>query len=452
MSRERLSPFERGLRLFTDVRPGEGAIGLVLLAAVFLILASYYLIKPAREGFLAASAIEAFSDIELKAYSSFGQSLLLLLAIPLYDRLAERLTRRALVTWIPLFFVANLLLFWCAQPGLFLDNVPLVGIAFYLWVGIFNVFIVAQFWSFAADVYSDERGRRLFPMIAIGATAGAATGAGIADALVESAGVDAYSLLLGAALLLGASVLFLRIADGHGRDGGRNEPKHGAKAALAGALPLVFRHRLLTAVAFLILAVNWVNTNGENFLFGAVQEALRAEAAEQGLDAAATTRFLREETTAFYGDLFFWVNLVALVLQSFVASRLLKYGGFATILLLLPVISFVSYTAMALFPVLFVIRAMKIAENSTDYSIHNTAKQVLWLPTTTDMKFKAKAAIDTLFVRFGDGLAAATAFAGTKVLSLSLPTLFAVNAAIVIVWLVLGLVVVREHRRWSRKG
>ncbi|MGH7858392.1 MAG: NTP/NDP exchange transporter, partial [Candidatus Binatia bacterium] len=428
---------------------GEGPTGIVLLLAVFLILGAYYLIKPAREGFLASSGIEALSGFELKAYSSFGQSLLLLAVIPIYDRFSSSVSRRTLITWVPLFFVSNLVFFWSLQPGLLFERVPFVGVAFYLWVGIFNVFIIAQFWSFAADVYTDERGRRLFPMIAIGATAGGAAGAAATDTLLESAALDTYFLLLAAAALLALSVFLLRIADRRGEyPGDRPRSRREEPPDLAGGLRLVFRHRLLVAAAFLVLTLNWVNTNGENFLFGSVQQALRGEASERGLEAEAMTHFLREKTTAFYGDLFFWVNLMALAMQSFLASRLLRYGGFGAILLLLPVISLISYTAMALFPILPVIRGMKIAENSTDYSIHNTAKQVLWLPTTTEMKYKAKAAVDTLFVRFGDGFAAATAFLATHVLTLALPTLFAVNAAIALAWLCLGVLVVREHRRW----
>ena len=92
--------------------------------------------------------------------------------------------------------------------------------------------------------------------------------------------------------------------------------------------------------------------------------------------------FVRDWTTAFYGSFFFWVNVTALVLQALFASRLLRFGGFGLILLLLPVISLFTYAAMALFPVLLVVQVMKTAENATAYSINNTARQVFWLPTT----------------------------------------------------------------------
>ncbi len=441
---------ERLLGLFTEVRPGEGPIGLTMLASVFLILAAYYFVKPARDGLLAASGISGISDTELKAYSSLAQSFVLLLAIPLYDRLASRLARRTLVTSVTLFFASNLVLFWAMQPGLLIEEPRWTGIVFYLWVGIFNVFIVAQFWAFAADLYSVEAGRRLFPLIAIGATAGAAAGAWLAKTLVEPVGT--YGLLLLAAGILVASLGAIRFADRQA--GGGDEPARNGGRDTSGGFSLILRHRYLIAIAAMILLVNWVNTNGENILFGAVEHALERQAAAQSLQGEQATAFLRDQTTEFYGGLFFWVNIVALVLQAFAASRVLKYGGVGAIVLVLPVVALLSYTMMAIFPVLYVIRTMKIAENATDYSLHNTAKQVLWLPTTRAMKYKAKAAIDTVFVRSGDVLAALTVFVGVSVLEAPPRVLFAFNAMLVVVWLGVASIVIREHAALAarRKG
>ena len=167
----KLSRTERFLQVFTDVRPGEGPTALVMFANVFLILCAYYFVKPLREGWIAIAGIPVLSKMEVKAYSSFGQSLLLVFVVKAYSRLTDRQARSALITRVTLFCMSNLLLFWLLQPDFFLRNLPGTGIIFYLWVGIFGVFVVAQFWAFAADLYSEERGARLIPMIAIGATA-----------------------------------------------------------------------------------------------------------------------------------------------------------------------------------------------------------------------------------------------------------------------------------------
>jgi len=145
------------------------------------------------------------------------------------------------------------------------------------------------------------------------------------------------------------------------------------------------------------------------------------------------------------------VNFAALVLQAFVCSRLLRFGGFGAILLLLPVIALFSYSAMALLPILGVVKVMKIAENATDYSINNTARHVLWLPISSELKFQAKPAIDTLVIRIGDGLSALTVLVGVQLLALSVQAFFVFNLALVLGWLGFALVLVREHARLVRE-
>jgi AAA family ATP:ADP antiporter len=185
-------------------------------------------------------------------------------------------------------------------------------------------------------------------------------------------------------------------------------------------------------------------------LFRVVQEFLKGEALKGGVsNTDALIAFTRDGTTAFYGNFFFWVNVVALILQAFVASRLLKYGGFGVILLTMPVVALVSYTAMAFIPILAIVKIMKIAENSTDYSINNTARNVLWLPVSAELTYKGKPTIDSLFVRVGDGIAALTVLVGVQLLALSTRSFFVLNVVLVLIWIIFAFVVIREHRRLS---
>jgi AAA family ATP:ADP antiporter len=137
---------------------------------------------------------------------------------------------------------------------------------------------------------------------------------------------------------------------------------------------------------------------------------------------------------------------MALILQAFVASRVLKYGGFSLILLTMPVVALVSYTAMAFVPILAIVKIMKIAENATDYSINNTARNVLWLPVPAEITYKGKPTIDSLFVRIGDGIAALTVLVGVQFLALSTQAFFILNVVLVVIWLAFAFVVIREHR------
>src|SRR5512145_970233 len=139
-----------------------------MFANVFLVLCAYYFVKPLRDGWIAISDVSGLSKMEVRAYSSFGQSLLLVPIVAWYARLARRLPRAQLLTRASLFCISNMVIFWAVQPGLFFKHLPASGILFYLWVGIFGAFVVAQFFAFAADLYDDGRGRRILPVIAIG--------------------------------------------------------------------------------------------------------------------------------------------------------------------------------------------------------------------------------------------------------------------------------------------
>jgi len=454
----KLSALERALRLFTEIRPGEGSMGLILLLNIFLVLAAYYLIKPVREGWLSVSAIKGLTKVEIKAYSSFGQSMALLVVVPFYARLADRFSRRGLLTVVTLFFSANLVIFWLLQPGLLPHRIPYVGVVFYLWVGIFSVTVVAQFWAFAADLHTDELGKRLFPLIGIGASAGAAFGAWFTARFIQLALRETFDLILLAIFPLLVGLVLSLIADRRATTDRtasrqRTEKVEPVAPESTGAFHLVFKYRYLLGIALLGLLVNWVNSNGENILFRTVQEALEGEHIRQGLsDPASIARFVSGSTTAFYGNLYFWVNLSSLLIQAFLVSRLIRYGGFSATLLLSPVTSVFSYTLMAAFPVLSVIRISKIAENSANYSVNNTAKHILWLPLPPAVIYKAKAAVDTFFVRTGDGLAALTVLVGTQILAFSLTQFMVFNVILALVWTSVALVVARENRRLSLAG
>ena len=157
-------PLDRFLRLFADVHDGEGLSALLLMVNVFLILTAYLMLKVVREPLILAGG-----GAEVKSYSAAGQALLLLVLVPLYGALASRVPRKKLINVVTLGFALCL-------PGFYVLarlKVPL-GIPFYLWVGVFSLMIIAQFWAFANDVYTTDEGKRLFPIVGFGASAGAA--------------------------------------------------------------------------------------------------------------------------------------------------------------------------------------------------------------------------------------------------------------------------------------
>jgi AAA family ATP:ADP antiporter len=171
-----------------------------------------------------------------------------------------------------------------------------------------------------------------------------------------------------------------------------------------------------------------------------VERAHAAMAADPGLDEKA---FIG----SFYGSYFFWVNVAAVLIQALLVSRIVRYLGIAGVILLLPLVSLGAYSVIALGASFAVVRWAKSAENATDYSVMNTGKQMLWLPTSREEKYKAKQAVDTFFVRTGDLFSAGLVYAGTTWLALEVPGFAGTNLVLIVAWLAVAVLLLREHRR-----
>ena len=410
------SRLERVLSLLTDVRAGEGVTALLMLCNIFLLLICYSVIKTVREPLILLGG-----GAEVRSYAAAGQALLLMGFVPLYSWVAARVDRLRLIVGVTTFFVVCIELFAMAVAA----RLPFVGVAFFIWVGIFNISLVAQFWSFANDIYVKEAGDRLFPIIMVGMTAGAPLGSFVAGNLFRL-GLTPQIILQVSALLLAASMLLYLAVNR--RETARTIART-APLSTRGGFRLVMNNGYLRLVALLVVLLNVVNTTGEYM----VARLLTAHVNEL---AAVNAAFDKQAYIgAFSGDYQFWVNVTAFLLQAFVASRLVKYKGLRGALLALPIIALGGYALIAAGVGFSVVRWIKTAENATDYSIMNTARQLLWLPTTREEKYKAKQAIDTFFVRAGDLLSAAVVFAGTGVLHLTTSQFAIGNVILTLVWL-----------------
>jgi AAA family ATP:ADP antiporter len=208
---------------------------------------------------------------------------------------------------------------------------------------------------------------------------------------------------------------------------------------------LVFAEPYLLLIAFLMVLYNFVNTNGEYILGKMVVNAYIAThgaAAVAGLDA-------KKVIGAFYGNFQTMVNVLSAVIQAFVVSRVLKHFGVRIALLVLPLVALVGYTSMAFVPLLSFIRGAKLAENSVDYSLQNTTRNALYLPTSREAKYKAKQANDTFFVRFGDVLSAGLVFAGTTWLGFAPKHFAMVNVGLILIWFILAIAIGRRFKQMS---
>jgi ATP:ADP antiporter, AAA family len=434
------SALDRALGIVTEVRAGEGPNALLMTLNVFLLLTAYYVIKPVREGLILSMP----NGAEYKAYLGGAIAVALLFAVPAYGAVADRITKSKLVVGVTLFFTSHLVVFYVLSKTALQSS---LGLAFFVWVGIFNMMLVAQFWAFANDTYSEEQGKRLFPLLGIGAAAGGAFGAYGTTVLVKLLGT--YQLMLVSAGVLVASALLTHLSAR--RQGSVTPAQAKAKAAAkkaktpgdgakeSGTFSLVLRHRYLVLIAAFSVVFTFVNTNGE-YLLGVL---VKADAVDKGLVGQAA----KDYTTGFYGSFFRWVNIVVLVLQTFAVSRIVKFGGLRLAFFILPLIALLDATGVAVLGSLAVVQYGKIAENATDYSVNNTVRNMLWLPTTTDMKYKAKQAVDTFMVRMGDVLSGLLVYVAATVMHLGVRAFALVNVGLVGAWLVIAVGIVRENAR-----
>ncbi|MGE0406432.1 MAG: NTP/NDP exchange transporter [Candidatus Korobacteraceae bacterium] len=425
------SGLERFLSHFADVRAGEGPGVLLLALNVFLLLFAYYLLKTVRE-----TLILTEGGAVVKAYSSGGQALLLMGLVPLYGYIATKIVRIKLLLGMLGFFILNLAIFYLAGIAGVRE-----GVAFFIWVGIFNVFVISQVWAFANDLYTEGQGKRLFPLIGIGSSLGAWLGAQSAERMVSLFALGPYQLQLIAAVLLGLCGVILVAVNRVATKSSVPEMASHAEQPLGpeGGFSLVFRSRYLLLIAGLTLLLNVVNSSGEFLLGSLVSE--RAQALHPG-DVAAQRIFVG----SFYGSFFAIVNLLGFLLQAFGVSRIFKHLGVRQSLFVLPVISLFSYSILAFVPLLGLVRAVKTVENATDYSLQNTLRQALFLPTSREAKYKAKAAIDTFFMRAGDVLQAGVVGLGTT-LHFAFTGFAWLNVGFTLLWLTVAAGLARQHRK-----
>ncbi len=434
-SRPRIRFFEHPgaymLRLFGDVRPGEAATALLLALNVFLIFLAYYLLKVAREPLILLGG-----GAEVKSYASFGQSILLIGVASLYAWLATRMNRIVLITAVTIFFLVNLVVFWVlGMRGVH------IGVPFFLWVGIFNIVTITQFWSFAADTYTEEQGKRLFPIVGIGSSIGSVGGAWLAAPLIRH-GSPFLLMIVSAVIFLAALGLTIIV---HKREIPKGDKHEVHDPVLPGnAFVMIVKDRYLLLFALLVLVLNYVTKSGDYVLDRMLILQAPEHAAALGISKA---QYIGE----FKAHYFEWINVIGVVLQLFMVSRIVKYLGLRTALVLVPIASFAGYGAAVFVPVISVMMVNRVVESSLDYSLSNTTQQTLWLTTSREAKYKAKQVIDSFCRRGGDALSAGVVWVGAH-WALGTRAFLAINVALTLVWVFLAFTIGTEFMNKAKEA
>jgi len=438
--------FYKILRIFTVIQPGEGITAFLLMFNGFILFLAYYIIKPVRD----ALVLSEFSA-EVKTYLSAASALSLVFVVKLFSIIASRFPRQKLISWVTLFFISNLGIFYTLHlsgigPGA-------MGIIFFVWAGIFNLIVVAQFWGFANDLYSEEEGKRLFPIIAFGATFGGFVGGMITRRLAGSLG--AFQLMLVSGGFLGLCIVLTWII--HNREVKISEYK---KAKISqeqvpisevqekplgkeGAFRLVFKSHYLLYIAFFVLLLNFVNTNGMYIL-----DTVADNAATKALETGAAEGLDREQFfTSFYAGFYNIQNLFAMFIQLFIVSRIFKWFGVRIAIFILPALALGGYFFISFGAYLLLVKWVKALENGMDYSLMNTTRGSLFLITSREEKYKAQAVTKSFFHRSGDVLSAALVLVGTTFLAFKIENFAMVNFVLVLIWIFLGIMIAKEHKK-----
>jgi ATP:ADP antiporter, AAA family len=370
-----------------DLRAGEGpALGWAS-AYFFLLLSSYYVIRPLRDEFGVRGSEGALSWL-------FVGTLLGTAALnPVFSTLVTRLTRKVFVPVVYRFLLGTLVVFWALltfSPATW--RLP-VAQAFFIWASVFNLFAVSVFWGFLADLFRPEQGKRLFGFVAVGGTLGAVAGAALTASLAGPLGPT--NLILVAALLLEGAVFCVRGLVRHFRvdDTSREGVEPGAEpegvppgtGALAG-LATVSRSPYLLGISLFLLFF----TVSSTFLY--FEQARIVKAAFS--DPAART--------AFFAKIDLWVNLLAAFTQLFLSGRVVRALGVGGTLVALPVLTLVAFAALAASPTTGVLFLVMVTRRAGNFALFRPAREVLFTVLPREEKYAAKSFVDTFVYRFGD--------------------------------------------------
>jgi AAA family ATP:ADP antiporter len=408
--------------------PGETAASLWSFACFFCVLCGYYVLRPLRDEMGVQGGVENLPWLFSATFAA------MLAVVPLFGFAASRLRRRRLVPWTYLFFISNVLVFY----ALFRTGVspPAVARAFFVWVSVFNLFVVSLFWSLMADLFRPGQAARLFGFISAGGSCGALAGPALTASLAAPLGTA--NLLLVSCGFLGIALVCIHALVRRADPPSDPSPSPaGAADSIGGTtwsgVAVILRSPyLLGIVAYVLLYT---------VLLGFAYLELARTVAASYPDSA--------QRTALFAHLDLAVNVLTLLGQLFVVAKLVEKLGVGAALALLPALALAGFVAIGLAPVLAVLIAFQILRRAADYAIARPAREMLFTVLTREAKYKSKNFIDTVVFRGGDA-ASGWVYAALKGLGLGMAGLAAAAIPGAIAWLAVGLWLGTQHRRMRR--
>jgi AAA family ATP:ADP antiporter len=417
---------ERGLARAVDLRPGEAPGLAAAFAYHFLLFTAYYILRPIRDSMGVAGGVENIDDL-------FGWTLLgMLLAVPVFGWLSGRFRRGVFLPWTYVFFAAQLVAFWAVFTAH--EDDAATARVFFVWVSVFNLFVISVFWSFMADLFDKEQGKRLFAFITAGASVGAMTGSAITSFVAQSVGD--VNLLLVSAAMLASTVLLMRYllgwSGGRHAGAGRIEERPIGGNPFAG-LRLVLSSPYLGGIAAFVFLMAAVNT----FLYLQQAELLGVHYPESSA------------RTAFLGRIELAMSVITLALQLFAVGRLTKRAGVAAMIVVVPLFVVAGFLLIAVSPTLATLVGVFIARRVGQYAIVRPCREMLYTTVDRESKYKAKNVNDTLVYRTSDFVVAKGHDAIVSAWSASLSGIALVGAGVAAVWALVAFALGRAHERMT---
>ena len=378
------------LRRLVDVRPNETRAMWTSFVFFFFVLSSYFILRPIRD------AVAVTTGVTRLPWLFAGTLIVMLIANPLFSSLVVRFPVRRFVPITYQFFAANLVVFFfimrttATQQSL---GPYWVGIVFYIWTSVYNLFITSVFWCLMADVFRSEQAKRLFGFIGVGGTLGSITGSAVTAILAPRLGT-VNLLLVSVALLESAAIIVSRFPAGASdpsQQQSRTEDRPIGGTVWAGITSLIRSPYLLGIGGFQILF-----TIGSTLLYFE-----QTDIVGRYFTGAA-------ERTAVLARIEFAVQTLTVVTQIFLTGRVIRWLGLAATLALLPAMTVIGFTALGAAPVLTTLVVFIVLRRGTNFGLTNPAVEVLFTVVPREDKYKAKSFIETFVYRAGDQIGAWT--------------------------------------------
>ena len=432
---------KRLLDKFVDVRPAEVRALVLAFIFNFVILGSYYVIRPIRDDIAAAGSLESLS------WMFTGTLVAMLVANALFSAIVARMSRRKFIPMAYRFFMANLVVFYLLMRMATPAQSIWIGRAFYIWVSVFNLFVVTLFWAFMTDVFNTEQAKRLFALISVGGSLGAIVGPIITVSLVRQLGAANLILLTAALLELGPWCVKFFPTGFEGThvvpDNSERADQELTDAEMSQAVPpppsvteaeKPIGGSIISGIAHVFQSPYLLGICAF-MLIHAITSTL---AYFQQADITGHQFHDRAARTAFFAQLDLSVNVITVVVQLFLTGRLLKWFGVGWTLVLMPALSMAGFLAMGCVPMLTLLALFQVMRRAANFAVTRPAREVLFTVLRREDKYKAKSFIDTFVYRAGDQIGA-WSYRGLHNLGFGMTGISFVAAPLAAIWCGLSL-------------